>query len=91
MDANKPTEGKSECLYAVRQDPGSDIDDPILGTCEPAHSLPEYCFPECESRPDDIYRVVSDKLYLDGNTRQNLAMFCQSWEPWQGTCLGYSV
>ena len=29
---------------------------------------------------DDAYAVVADELLLDGNSRQNLATFCQTWE-----------
>ena len=45
-----------------------------------AKSLPKYMFPEHEARPEDAFQVVSDELMLDGNSRQNLATFCQTWE-----------
>ena len=64
----------------TRQDLGSHINDPIFGARELANPLPKYRFPERENRPGDIYQVVSDELYLDGNARQNLATFCQTWE-----------
>ena len=64
----------------TRQDLGSHINDPIFGARELANPLPKYRFPERENRPADIYQVVSDELYLDGNARQNLATFCQTWE-----------
>jgi glutamate decarboxylase len=48
------------------------------GTLDKA--LPKYKFPEFESRPDDAFQLVSDELMLDGNSRQNLATFCQTWE-----------
>ena len=63
-----------------RQDLGSHINDPIFGARDLANPLPKYHFPEHENRPEDIYQVVSDELYLDGNARQNLATFCQTWE-----------
>jgi glutamate decarboxylase len=44
------------------------------------HPLPKYRFPSHEGQPAEIYQVVSDELYLDGNARQNLATFCQTWE-----------
>ena len=28
----------------------------------------------------DAFQVVSDEMMLDGNARQNLATFCQTWE-----------
>ena len=30
--------------------------------------------------PTDAFQVVHDELMLDGNSRQNLATFCQTWE-----------
>src|ERR1700729_155324 len=29
--------------------------------------------------PREAYQVVADELMLDGNARQNLATFCQTW------------
>jgi glutamate decarboxylase len=43
-------------------------------------ALPKYRFPAHETRPEDAYQLVSDELLLDGNARQNLATFCQTWE-----------
>jgi glutamate decarboxylase len=31
-------------------------------------------------RPIDAYQCIADELLLDGNARQNLATFCQTWE-----------
>ncbi len=31
-------------------------------------------------RPAEAFRAISDELLLDGNARQNLATFCQTWE-----------
>ncbi len=42
--------------------------------------MPKYQFPERESSPEDVFQVVQDELFLDGNARQNLATFCQTWE-----------
>ncbi|MEM8552607.1 MAG: glutamate decarboxylase [Pseudomonadota bacterium] len=42
--------------------------------------LPKYRFPQEEQNRRDILQVVEDELYLDGNPRQNLATFCQTWE-----------
>jgi glutamate decarboxylase len=63
-----------------QRDLGSRINDPIFATRQLANALPKYRFPKSESRAEDIYQVVSDELYLDGNARQNLATFCQTWE-----------
>ncbi|MEF9994961.1 MAG: glutamate decarboxylase [Burkholderiaceae bacterium] len=37
-------------------------------------------FPAQEMREDVAYQIISDELFLDGNARQNLATFCQTWE-----------
>src|SRR5580692_7916663 len=48
------------------------------------HSLalpvPKYRFPADEMEAKAAYQVVSDELILDGNARQNLATFCQTWQ-----------
>ena len=36
-------------------------------------------FPKHEQNPRAIYQSVQDELLLDGNSRQNLATFCQTW------------
>lgn len=43
------------------------------------HEVPKYRFPLQESLPERAYQFVADELYLDGNARQNLATFCQTW------------
>jgi glutamate decarboxylase len=35
--------------------------------------------PERGLRPDVAHALVRDELFLDGNARQNLATFCQTW------------
>ena len=45
-----------------------------------AKAAPKYRFPTAESRPDEAFALVADELLLDGNSRQNLATFCQTWE-----------
>ena len=42
--------------------------------------VPKYQFPREESQPREAFQVVADELMLDGNARQNLATFCQTWE-----------
>jgi glutamate decarboxylase len=63
-----------------RRDLGSHVNDTLFGARALAHPLPKYRFPAHESAAADIFQVVSDELYLDGNARQNLATFCQTWE-----------
>ncbi len=43
-------------------------------------AVPKYRFPDTETNPDQAYQIVADELMLDGNSRQNLATFCQTWE-----------
>jgi glutamate decarboxylase len=42
-------------------------------------SAPKYRFPASERDPRHAYTMVHDELMLDGNSRQNLATFCQTW------------
>ncbi|MGO8671510.1 MAG: glutamate decarboxylase [Capsulimonadaceae bacterium] len=41
--------------------------------------LPRYRMPAQEQDPRIIYQLIHDELMLDGNSRQNLATFCQTW------------
>ncbi|WMB71242.1 glutamate decarboxylase [Shewanella oncorhynchi] len=41
--------------------------------------LPKYKIPTEEQSSKHAYNVVRDELMLDGNSRQNLATFCQTW------------
>ncbi len=42
--------------------------------------VPKYRFPRDETMARDAFQLVSDEVMLDGNARQNLATFCQTWE-----------
>ena len=55
----------SDCVFADR-----DLTRPV----------PKYTFPAEGTLPRDAFQLVSDELMLDGNARQNLATFCQTWE-----------
>ena len=55
------------------------LDDQIFGNSFLPHSLPKYKFPKQETDPNAAYQLVHDELLLDGNSRQNLATFCQTW------------
>ncbi|WP_392552598.1 glutamate decarboxylase [Orbus wheelerorum] len=54
------------------------IDD-VYGSSELVSSLPKNKFPAKEKNPQHIFNAVRDELMLDGNSRQNLATFCQTW------------
>ncbi len=54
--------------------------DDIYAANDLSVSMPKYKFPEKEHDSRHVYQVVHDELMLDGNSRQNLATFCQTWE-----------
>src|ERR1700755_1486630 len=54
-----------DCVFADR-----DLTRPVA----------KYRFPQEGTLPRDAFQLVSDELMLDGNARQNLATFCQTWE-----------
>ena len=41
--------------------------------------MPKYTIPKDQHSPRQAFSVVRDELMLDGNSRQNLATFCQTW------------
>ena len=41
--------------------------------------LPSTHCPSAEMRPADVMQAITDELMLDGNSRMNLATFCQTW------------
>lgn len=61
-----------------RQKTSVPIDD-IYAADDFAQSIPKHKIPTSEHSPDHVYAAVHDELMLDGNSRQNLATFCQTW------------
>ena len=57
---------------------GNLLDD-IYVPADPSVTMPKYKIPDDQHDPRKAYRVVHDELMLDGNSRQNLATFCQTW------------
>ncbi len=55
-------------------------DDDIYGSADLSRDIPKSKFPESGRAPRHVYALVHDELLLDGNSRQNLATFCQTWE-----------
>lgn len=53
--------------------------DDVYASADLSVSMPKYRMPEHEHDPRHVYSVVHDELMLDGNSRQNLATFCQTW------------
>ena len=57
----------------------NDLLDEVYASSDVGHSLPKYAMPHQEQEPRHAYQLVVDELMLDGNSRQNLATFCQTW------------
>jgi glutamate decarboxylase len=55
------------------------LGDSVYSSADLSIAMPKFTFPEKEHSPRHAYQVVSDELMLDGNSRQNLATFCQTW------------
>ena len=62
-----------------RKDVGDSLDS-LYALGDASRPLPKYRFPAGEREPREAFQLVSDELLLDGNARQNLATFCQTWE-----------
>jgi glutamate decarboxylase len=54
--------------------------DSIYGNRDLNATLPATGCPTAEMQPGEAFQAISDELLLDGNARQNLATFCQTWE-----------
>ncbi len=54
-------------------------DDELYSSSDLSGSMPRRKFPMSERDPRHAYQAVHDELMLDGNSRQNLATFCQTW------------
>lgn len=55
------------------------INDELYSSADLSVSVPKFSFPENQINPRSAYSIVHDELMLDGNSRQNLATFCQTW------------
>ena len=53
--------------------------DSIYSSLELSDSLPKNKFPSQQRNARNVFAVIRDELMLDGNSRQNLATFCQTW------------
>jgi glutamate decarboxylase len=56
-----------------------DLDDDVYASTDLSVAMPKYKMPKLEHDPRHAFQVVADELMLDGNSRQNLATFCQTW------------
>ncbi len=52
----------------------------LVGTRKVQEPLPKYRMPQKESDSGEILELIKEELFLDGNSRQNLATFCQTYE-----------
>ncbi|MBX3539949.1 MAG: glutamate decarboxylase [Chelatococcus sp.] len=57
----------------------SELLDDIYSSGDLSLRLPKSGFPAIEREPQHVFAAVRDELMLDGNSRQNLATFCQTW------------
>src|ERR1035438_6290633 len=55
------------------------LEDSVFAGRDLTRPVPKYRFPRDETLSREAFQVVSDELMLDGNARQNLATFCQTW------------
>ena len=55
------------------------LDDDVFASGDLAAALPKYRRDDHECDPPHVRQLVVDELMLDGNSRQNLATFCQTW------------
>jgi glutamate decarboxylase len=55
------------------------IGDTIYGSWDLSNVMPKYKIPPRQHEARHAYQVIADELMLDGNSRQNLATFCQTW------------
>lgn len=58
---------------------GKRINDDIFASADASVQLSKYRMPDGEHDARVVHRLVADELLLDGNSRQNLATFCQTW------------
>ncbi len=52
----------------------------LFGAADVSRPLPTKELPKQSMRPEDAYELIKTELLLDGNARQNLATFCQTWD-----------
>ncbi len=75
-------------------DESSEVD--LYASSDLSESLPKSEIPQGEHDPRRAYAAVRDELMLDGNSRQNLATFCQTWvepeiEQLMTDCIGKNI
>lgn len=66
-------------LFGKNNKLGQEYDTPIFGTVESNETIPKYKLGEKSISPQIVYRLIKDDLLDEGNARQNLATFCQTY------------
>ncbi|RLV58148.1 glutamate decarboxylase [Parashewanella curva] len=51
----------------------------VFSSPESQHELEKHRLPDDSHPSNIIHQLIKDELMLDGNSRQNLATFCQTW------------
>jgi glutamate decarboxylase len=78
-------------LHNVKKSIAPDAREDVYVATDPSFSAPKYRMPEAEWEPRHAYELVHDELMVEGNSRLNLATFCQTWaEPELLTLLAQS-
>jgi glutamate decarboxylase len=62
-----------------KDDVRESLDDDVYASTDLSVAVPKYRFPIHGQPPRHAYSIVHDELMLDGNSRMNLATFCQTW------------
>jgi glutamate decarboxylase len=57
-----------------------ELEDSVFADRDLTRPVAKYRFPAEGTLPRDAFQLAADELMLDGNARQNLATFCQTWE-----------
>ena len=55
------------------------VNDDLFDKTAAGSPLSKFKIPDHEADPNTMYRLIKDELMLDGNSRQNLATFCQTY------------
>ena len=72
-----PLHSKEIPTYTREEQLDHIFDDPFAAAG--GVTLPKYKFPQQQHNACRVKGLVQDELMLDGNSRQNLATFCQTW------------
>jgi glutamate decarboxylase len=62
-----------------KDDVRDELLDDVYASSDLSLVMPKYKFPKEQHAAQYVCQVMHDELMLDGNSRQNLATFCQTW------------